>query len=189
VWRDNGQNSRKPAHHLSRFGSSKLSCDPVAKGLLLASFYACQHDSISTTRAASTSLKGDILSFWLDLGVGRVFARCGVHIWSSAPAQTARNLHEDATGLLKLIRGGVRAPSPGFALLLAESEPVAGNARSDISQRREMPLASTFPLFAAIIMALAQEDREPIVDIIERTSDLPRGMPMGIVRFRRNHDE
>jgi maltose alpha-D-glucosyltransferase/alpha-amylase len=38
-----------------------------------------------------------------------------------------------------------------------------------------------------MFMALAQEDREPILDIVERTRDLPKGCQWAL--FLRNHDE
>ena len=44
-----------------------------------------------------------------------------------------------------------------------------------------------FPLMPRLFMALAQEDREPIVDIIEQTRTLPDSCQWAL--FLRNHDE
>jgi hypothetical protein len=46
---------------------------------------------------------------------------------------------------------------------------------------------ANFPLMSRIYMALAQEDRHPITDIMRQTPEIPSGAQWAI--FLRNHDE
>ena len=48
-------------------------------------------------------------------------------------------------------------------------------------------MAFHFPLMPRIYMALRQEDRLPITDIIQQTPDIPDTCQWGL--FLRNHDE
>jgi maltose alpha-D-glucosyltransferase/alpha-amylase len=48
-------------------------------------------------------------------------------------------------------------------------------------------MAFHFPLMPRLFMALAQEDRQPLVDIMSRTRDIPAGCQWAL--FLRNHDE
>ena len=49
-------------------------------------------------------------------------------------------------------------------------------------------MAFHFPLMPRIYMALAQEDRHPITDIMRQTPEIPEGTASGR-SFLRNHDE
>src|SRR5204862_7796109 len=51
----------------------------------------------------------------------------------------------------------------------------------------ECHMAFHFPLMPRIYMALAQEDRHPITEIMDQTPDIPEGCQWAI--FLRNHDE
>jgi maltose alpha-D-glucosyltransferase/alpha-amylase len=48
-------------------------------------------------------------------------------------------------------------------------------------------MAYNFPIMPRLFMALRQEDRRPIVEILERTPDIPENCQWGM--FLRNHDE
>src|SRR5258707_923610 len=48
-------------------------------------------------------------------------------------------------------------------------------------------MAFHFPLMPRMFMALRQENRHPIVDILEQTPDIPATAQWGL--FLRNHDE
>ncbi|WP_255492224.1 alpha-amylase family glycosyl hydrolase, partial [Raoultella sp. 18093] len=48
-------------------------------------------------------------------------------------------------------------------------------------------MAYHFPLMPRMYMAIAQEDRHPIVEIMQQTPDIPDGCQWAI--FLRNHDE
>ncbi|RZL86589.1 MAG: alpha-amylase, partial [Variovorax sp.] len=51
----------------------------------------------------------------------------------------------------------------------------------------ECHMAYHFPLMPRMYMAIAQEDRDPIVEILQQTPDIPDGCQWAI--FLRNHDE
>ena len=51
----------------------------------------------------------------------------------------------------------------------------------------ELHLAFNFPLMPRIYMAIAQEDRFPITDILRQTPDIPNSCQWAL--FLRNHDE
>src|SRR5690606_30778306 len=72
-------------------------------------------------------------------------------------------------------------------MLLAEANQWPEDTRPYFGDGDECHMGFHFPLMPRMYMALAQEDRHPITDIIRQTPDIPEGCQWGI--FLRNHDE
>ncbi len=72
-------------------------------------------------------------------------------------------------------------------LLLAEANQLPGDVRQYFGDGDEFHMAFHFPLMPNIFMALARENRQPIVNVISRTPEIPDTSQWGL--FLRNHDE
>src|SRR5690606_26207778 len=72
-------------------------------------------------------------------------------------------------------------------MLLAEANQWPEDVREYFGDGDECHMAFHFPLMPRLFMALRQEDRRPIVDIMELTPDIPETAQWAV--FLRNHDE
>src|SRR6202035_3403166 len=72
-------------------------------------------------------------------------------------------------------------------LLLAEANQWPEDVQEYFGQGDECHMAYHFPLMPRIYMAIAQEDRFPITDILRQTPDIPANCQWAL--FLRNHDE
>jgi maltose alpha-D-glucosyltransferase/alpha-amylase len=72
-------------------------------------------------------------------------------------------------------------------LILAEANQWPADVRPYFGDGDECHMAFHFPLMPRIYMAIRQEDRLPITDIMAQTPDIPASCQWGI--FLRNHDE
>ncbi|HTC37739.1 MAG TPA: putative maltokinase, partial [Steroidobacteraceae bacterium] len=71
--------------------------------------------------------------------------------------------------------------------LLAEANQWPEDVREYFGDGDECHMAYHFPLMPRIYMAIAQEDRYPIIEIMQQTPDIPDSCQWAI--FLRNHDE
>jgi len=72
-------------------------------------------------------------------------------------------------------------------MLLAEANQWPEDVRDYFGAGDECHMAYHFPLMPRMYMAIAQEDRHPIVEIMKQTPDIPESCQWAI--FLRNHDE
>jgi len=72
-------------------------------------------------------------------------------------------------------------------MFLAEANQWPEDVREYFGDGDECHMAYHFPLMPRMYMAIAQEDRHPIVEIMEQTPDIPDGCQWAV--FLRNHDE
>ena len=72
-------------------------------------------------------------------------------------------------------------------MLLAEANQWPEDTQQYFGNGDECHMAFHFPLMPRMYMAIAQEDRFPISDILRQTPDIPAGCQWAI--FLRNHDE
>jgi maltose alpha-D-glucosyltransferase/alpha-amylase len=72
-------------------------------------------------------------------------------------------------------------------LLLAEANQWPEDVVQYFGDGDEFHMGYNFPIMPRLFMALRQEDRRPIVEILERTPDIPSNCQWGM--FLRNHDE
>ncbi len=88
--------------------------------------------------------------------------------------------------VIREIRANLDARYPD-RMLLAEANQWPEDVLPYFGNGDECHMAFHFPLMPRIYMALAQEDRHPITDIMRQTPDVPDGCQWAI--FLRNHDE
>jgi maltose alpha-D-glucosyltransferase/alpha-amylase len=125
-----------------------------------------------------------VMKFWLDMGVDG-FRVDAVPYLIERDGTSCENLPE-THGVLKFIRARL---DEHFAdkVLLAEANQWPEDVRPYFGDGDEFHMAFHFPLMPRMFMAIRLEDRKPLVEIVERTPELPDTCQWGI--FLRNHDE
>lgn len=126
----------------------------------------------------------DVVAFWLDLGIDgfRVDAVPYLFEREETNCENLPETHE----FLKTLRKFVDDRYPD-ALLLAEANQWPEDVVQYFGNGDEFHMGYNFPIMPRLFMALRQEDRRPIVEILERTPEIPRSCQWGM--FLRNHDE
>jgi maltose alpha-D-glucosyltransferase / alpha-amylase len=126
----------------------------------------------------------DVVAFWLDLGIDG-FRVDAVPYLYERDGTICENLPETHS-FCKKLRAFVEEKYPG-TLLLAEANQWMEDVVAYFGDDDEFQMCYHFPIMPRLFMALRQEDRRPIVEIIERTPEIPPNCQWGI--FLRNHDE
>ena len=103
------------------------------------------------------------MRFWFDMGVDGMRLDAVPYL-VEREGTTCENLPETHAFLTDLRRDHGRAVHATDAA--GRSEPVAGDVCSYFGDGDECHMAFHFPLMPRIYMALRQEDRHPIVDIV-----------------------
>jgi maltose alpha-D-glucosyltransferase/alpha-amylase len=124
------------------------------------------------------------MRFWLDMGVDGIRLDAIPYL-VERDGTSCENL-PDTHVLIKEVR---RAMDAGYAnrVILAEANQWPSDVRPYFGDGDECHMAFHFPVMPRIYMALRQEDRLPIVDIMTQTPDIPETCQWGL--FLRNHDE
>jgi maltose alpha-D-glucosyltransferase/alpha-amylase len=125
-----------------------------------------------------------VVSYWLDLGVDgfRVDAAPYLFEREETNCENLPETHE----FLKQLRKFVDERYPDV-LLLAEANQWPEDVVQYFGEGDEFHMGYNFPIMPRLFMALRQEDRRPIVEILERTPEIPASCQWGM--FLRNHDE
>jgi maltose alpha-D-glucosyltransferase/alpha-amylase len=163
--------------------TSNWAWDPVAKAYYWHRFFSHQPDlNFDNPRVLRAVIH--IMEFWLNQGVDglRLDAIPYLVERDGTSSENLRETHE----IIKRIR---RVIDEHYAdrMLLAEANQWPEDVRDYFGSGDECHMAYHFPLMPRMYMAIAQEDRHPIVEILEQTPDIPDACQWAI--FLRNHDE
>ncbi|SFK00942.1 maltose alpha-D-glucosyltransferase [Methylocapsa palsarum] len=162
---------------------SNWTFDDVAKAFYWHRFYSHQPDlNFDNPRVLEAVL--DVMRFWLDMGVDGL--RLDAIPYLIEREGTACENLPETHAIIRKIRATVDSSYPD-RMLLAEANVWPEEAARYFGQGDECHMAFHFPLMPRIYMALAQEDRHPITDIMRQTPEIPETAQWAI--FLRNHDE
>jgi maltose alpha-D-glucosyltransferase / alpha-amylase len=125
-----------------------------------------------------------VMRYWLNLGVDG-FRLDAIPYLIEREGTNNENLPE-THAVLKQLRALVDASYPN-RLLLAEANQWPEDVREYFGEADECHMAYHFPLMPRMYMAIAQENRHPIIEIMQQTPDIPDSCQWAI--FLRNHDE
>ncbi len=125
-----------------------------------------------------------VMKRWLDMGVDG-FRLDAIPYLCEREGTNNENLPE-THDVIKQIRKALDEHAPG-KLLLAEANQWPEDVSAYFGAGDECHMAYHFPLMPRIYMAIAQEDRFPITDILRQTPDIPDNCQWAL--FLRNHDE
>ena len=126
-----------------------------------------------------------VMHFWLDLGVDGL--RLDAIPYLIERDGTSNENLPETHDVLKKIRANLDAHYPD-RMLLAEANMWPEDTQQYFGENgAECHMAFHFPLMPRMYMAVAQEDRFPITDIMRQTPEIPEENQWAI--FLRNHDE
>ncbi|WP_152047253.1 maltose alpha-D-glucosyltransferase [Aureimonas psammosilenae] len=163
--------------------TSNWTYDPVAGQYFWHRFFSHQPDLNFDNPAVMKEVL-DVMHFWLDKGVDGLRLDAIPYLVEREGTNN-ENLPE-THDVLKAIRADLDAHYPD-RMLLAEANQWPEDTRPYFGDGDECHMAFHFPLMPRMYMALAQEDRHPITDIMRQTPEIPANCQWAI--FLRNHDE
>jgi maltose alpha-D-glucosyltransferase / alpha-amylase len=162
---------------------SNWTWDETAKAYYWHRFFSHQPDlNFDNPAVVEEVLKA--MRFWLDMGVDAL-RMDAIPYLVERDGTTCENLPE-THAVIKEIRAAIDAEYDN-RLVLAEANQWPTDVRPYFGDGDECHMAFHFPLMPRIYMALRQEDRLPITDIMAQTPSIPDNCQWGL--FLRNHDE
>ncbi|MBP9947760.1 MAG: maltose alpha-D-glucosyltransferase, partial [Vicinamibacteria bacterium] len=183
VWSDTDQLYQGTRIIFTDTETSNWTWDPVAGAFFWHRFFSHQPDlNFDNPRVLEAVLK--TMRFWLDLGVDG-FRLDAIPYLVERDGTSNENLRE-THDVIKKLRAAVDAEYKN-RLLLAEANMWPEDVREYFGEGDECHMAYHFPLMPRMYMAIAQEDRHPIVEIMQQTPEIPESCQWAI--FLRNHDE
>jgi maltose alpha-D-glucosyltransferase/alpha-amylase len=183
VWSDTDDKFKEARIIFTDTEKSNWTWDPVAKAYFWHRFFSHQPDlNFDNPRVLEEVL--NVMRFWLDLGVDGLRLDAIPYL-VERDGTNCENLPE-THAVIKTIR---RAMDADYAnrTILAEANQWPSDVRPYFGDGDECHMAFHFPVMPRIYMALRQEDRLPIVDILKQTPDIPDTCQWAL--FLRNHDE
>ena len=162
---------------------SNWTWDAVAGQYFWHRFYSHQPDLNFDNPRVFEAVLG-VMRYWLDMGVDGLRLDAIPYL-IERDGTNSENLPE-THAVLKRIRAELDARYPD-RLLLAEANQWPEDTRPYFGDDDECHMAFHFPLMPRMYMAIAQEDRFPITDILRQTPEIPPNCQWAI--FLRNHDE
>jgi maltose alpha-D-glucosyltransferase/alpha-amylase len=183
VWSDSDQGYAGTRIIFNDTEKSNWTWDPVAQAYYWHRFFSHQPD-LNFDNPNVLSAMTQVMRKWLDLGVDG-FRLDAIPYLCEREGTSNENLPE-THAVIKKIRAELDAHAPG-KLLLAEANQWPEDVAAYFGDGDECHMAYHFPLMPRIYMAIAQEDRFPITDIVRQTPDIPANCQWAL--FLRNHDE
>ena len=162
---------------------SNWTWDDEAKAYYWHRFYSHQPDLNFDNPQVLKSVIS-VMRFWLDMGVDGLRLDAVPYL-VEREGTTSENLPE-THAILKRIRKVMDDHYPD-RMLLAEANQWPEDIQEYFGHGDQCHMVFHFPLMPRMYMAIAQEDRFPITDIIRQTPEIPDGCQWAI--FLRNHDE
>jgi maltose alpha-D-glucosyltransferase/alpha-amylase len=183
VWSDTDEPYRDVRIIFLDTEQSNWAWDPISKQYYWHRFFSHQPD-LNYDNPAVRDEMWNVMKFWLEMGVDG-FRVDAVPYLIEREGTSCENLLE-THAVLKFIRARLDGHFRD-KVLLAEANQWPEDVRPYFGDGDEFHMAFHFPLMPRMFMALRLEDRKPLVEIVERTPDLPDTCQWGI--FLRNHDE
>ena len=183
VWNDTPDKYRDARIIFKDYETSNWAWDPVAKAYYWHRFFSHQPDLNFDNPAVHGALL-KALDFWMDIGVD-AFRLDAIPYLYEREGTTCENLPETHE-YLKTLRAHIDKHHPG-RMLLAEANQWPEDSLPYFGDGDECHMAFHFPVMPRMYMALAQEDRFPIIDIMAQTPAIPPNCQWAM--FLRNHDE
>jgi maltose alpha-D-glucosyltransferase/alpha-amylase len=183
VWSDTDQKYKEARIIFTDTEKSNWTWDDTAKAFYWHRFFSHQPD----LNYASPLVMEEVLKamrFWLDMGVDAL-RMDAIPYLCERDGTSCENLPETHAAI-RAIRAAIDEDYAN-RLVLAEANQWPADVRPYFGNGDECHMAFHFPLMPRIYMALRQEDRLPITDIMAQTPPIPDSCQWGL--FLRNHDE
>jgi maltose alpha-D-glucosyltransferase / alpha-amylase len=183
VWSDTDQKYQGTRIIFTDTEKSNWTWDPEAGQFYWHRFFSHQPDlNFDNPRVVSAIVQ--VMKRWLDTGVDG-FRLDAIPYLCERDGTNNENLPE-THAIIRKLRAELDSYAKGKALL-AEANQWPEDVQEYFGRGDECHMAYHFPLMPRIYMAIAQEDRFPITDILRQTPDIPANCQWAL--FLRNHDE
>jgi maltose alpha-D-glucosyltransferase/alpha-amylase len=183
VWSDTDQKYAGTRIIFTDTEKSNWTWDPEAGQFYWHRFFSHQPDlNFDNPRVVSALVQ--VMKRWLDTGVDG-FRLDAIPYLCERDGTNNENLPE-THAIIRQFRAELDAYAKG-KVLLAEANQWPEDVQEYFGKGDECQMAYHFPLMPRIYMAIAQEDRFPITDILRQTPDIPANCQWAL--FLRNHDE
>ena len=183
VWSDTNRKFAETRIIFTDTEKSNWAWDDVAKAYYWHRFFSHQpdlnHNNPSVVKAVTR-----VMRFWLDQGVDGL--RLDAIPYLCVREGTNNENLPETHAVIRQMRSVIDARYRN-RMFLAEANQWPEDVRDYFGQGDECHMAYHFPLMPRMYMAIAQEDRHPITEILGQTPDIPENCQWAI--FLRNHDE
>jgi maltose alpha-D-glucosyltransferase/alpha-amylase len=183
VWSETNQKYQGVRIIFTDSETSNWSWDDTAKAYYWHRFFHHQPD-LNFDNPAVLDAVVKVMEFWFDRGVDGLRLDAVPYL-IEREGTICENLPE-THDVLKRIRKALDERFPD-RMLLAEANQWPADVRPYFGDGDECHMAFHFPLMPRMFMAVRQEDRHPIVEILRQTPDIPENCQWAM--FLRNHDE
>ncbi|MBN9522236.1 maltose alpha-D-glucosyltransferase, partial [bacterium] len=183
VWSDTQAKYRGVRIIFPDYERSNWTWDPVAGQYYWHRFFHHQPD-LNFDNPAVWDALFPVLDFWLEMGVDGMRLDAIPYLYERE-GTNCENLPEGHV-FLKALRKRMDEKFPG-RMFLAEANQWPEDVLPYFGDGDECHMAFHFPVMPRLYMALHQEDRFPIIDILEQTPPIPDNCQW--CTFLRNHDE
>jgi len=183
VWSDSDKRFPETRIIFTDSETSNWAWDNVAQAYYWHRFFSHQPD-LNHNNPQVVKAMTRVMRHWLDMGVDglRLDAIPYLCVREGTGNENLPETHQAIKQMRAVIDGHYRN-----RMLLAEANQWPEDVREYFGDGDECHMAYHFPLMPRIYMAVAQEDRHPIVEILRQTPDIPDLCQWAI--FLRNHDE
>jgi maltose alpha-D-glucosyltransferase / alpha-amylase len=183
VWSDTDQKFPETRIIFTDTEKSNWTFDPVARQYYWHRFFSHQPD-LNHNNPAVVDAVIDVMKFWLDMGVDAL--RLDAVPYLCVREGTNNENLPETHAVLRRMRREMDAAYRN-RMLLAEANQWPADVRAYFGDGDECHMAFHFPLMPRMFMALRQEDRHGITEILNQTPDIPESSQWAL--FLRNHDE
>jgi maltose alpha-D-glucosyltransferase/alpha-amylase len=183
VWSDTPDKYADARIIFKDFEPSNWTWDPVARQYYWHRFFHHQPD-LNYDNPAVWEAIFPVMDFWFEMGVDGMRLDAIPYLYERE-GTNCENLPE-THAYLKALRKHVEERFPD-RMLLAEANQWPEEAVAYFGDGDECHMAFHFPVMPRLFMALHQEDRFPILDILDQTPPIPSSCQWCL--FLRNHDE
>ena len=183
VWNDDDAKYSDARIIFTDTETSNWTWDPIAKSYYWHRFFSHQPDlNFQNPQVVKKLIAA--MRFWLDMGVDGLRLDAIPYL-CEREGTNCENLPETHS-VIKLFRKEMDKRYKN-RIFLAEANQWPEDAAEYFGAGDECHMAYHFPLMPRIYMALALEDRYPVVEIMKQTPEIPANCQWAI--FLRNHDE
>jgi len=183
VWSDTDQKYKDARTIFTDTEKSNWTWDETAKAYYWHRFFSHQPDLNYENPLVLEEVLA-AMRFWLDMGVDGL-RMDAIPYLCERDGTSCENLPETHE-VVRTLRAAIDGDYAN-RLILAEANQWPADVRPYFGEGDECHMAFHFPLMPRIYMALRQEDRLPITDIMAQTPPIPDICQWGL--FLRNHDE
>lgn len=183
VWSDSDQKYKDARIIFHQSERSNWTYDPVARAYYWHRFFSHQPDLNYDNPEVQREMLA-IMRFWLDHGLDGFRCDAVPHLFER-DGTSCENLPE-THAYIKALRQEIDRCYPG-CILLSEANQSLADLCSYFGDGDEFHLAFHFPLVPRLFLALAQQERVPLVDLFVHLPRIPESCQWA--PFIRNHDE